>query len=206
MKKVAAELDSMNRSAKSMPPLCRSLIRGLPGNKICVDCNAPNPEWASVTYGCMICMNCSGRHRSYGVRTSFIKSLYMDHWTTEEALKMLEGGNDQLQSFFDRHQMGQGSTIGHDRYHTKAALYYRTQMAKHVTSVVQQGTYQGREASRRRYNPSSQEEEQHQQHQQRDAGSANTSPDKMNNQNGGHCCSHESSSSRVLSRRTVSAQ
>ena len=128
------------------PIVCRSLVRSLPGNHACVDCNAPNPEWASVTYGCLLCLRCSGRHRSYGVAASVVRSVDMDHWTADQVLAMLEGGNSQLQGFFERHRMGQA--MNHKRYQTKAARFYHVHMAEHVATIANQGTYLGREASR----------------------------------------------------------
>ena len=152
MQIVSAEIDSLRQCGMAkFPPLCRSLLRSLPGNLSCVDCGSPNPEWASVTYGCLICLQCSGRHRSYGVQTSTVRSVDMDHWTADQVLAMLEGGNHQLQTFFDRHNMGRNSTAAKTRYQTKAARFYRVNMTKHVGMIAEQGSYKGREASRQQY-------------------------------------------------------
>jgi hypothetical protein len=153
----AAELNRFLPAVKQsgrFPPACRSYLRSLPGNRTCVDCGAPNPEWASVTHGCLLCLQCSGRHRSFGVRTSVVRSVDMDHWTPVEILAMLEGCNEQLTNFFDRHQMGRTSNVASRRYHTKAALFYRTHLSKHVAQIAQMGNYDGREASRRQYSRS----------------------------------------------------
>ena len=149
MKAVATEIEQLReRGSARFPPICRSLMHSLPGNFSCVDCGAANPEWASVTYGCLICLQCCGRHRSYGVQTSTVRSVDMDHWTADQIVAMLEGGNEQLQNFFERHNMGK--SLASKRYHTKAALFYAEHMGKHVTSL-QDSPYQGQEASRQRY-------------------------------------------------------
>lgn len=126
---------------------CCKLIKSLPGNQACVDCGTANPDWASVSFGALICLRCSGRHRSYGVRTSTVRSISMDSWTHVQLLSMLEGGNKQLQTFFERHQM---ESIPNKRYQTKAARFYRTNLLKHAEDVASKGLYKGREESRRK--------------------------------------------------------
>ena len=150
---VATELEALRRkTAARFPPLCRYVVKSLPGNQSCVDCGAVAPDWASVTHGSLICLQCSGNHRSYGVHTSVVRSIDMDHWTHDQVLAMLEGGNGQLSLFFERHQMGRDSRAASHRYHTKAGLFYRTHLTAHVVTLSRQGCYRGREANRKRYN------------------------------------------------------
>ncbi|XP_060580768.1 arf-GAP with Rho-GAP domain, ANK repeat and PH domain-containing protein 2-like isoform X2 [Ruditapes philippinarum] len=61
-------------------------------NRICADCYAPDPEWASVNLGIVICTKCAGPHRSLGVKRSKVKSLRMDNLSkeNENILKVLE--------------------------------------------------------------------------------------------------------------------
>ena len=163
---VASELEAIrcvpSVSGAQFPPACQNLLHRLPGNSRCIDCSAPRPKWASVSYGVMLCVQCAGRHRSYGVMNSVVKSVDMDTWNQTQVLAMLEGGNEQLGSFFERHQMGTVDMTC-QRYKTKAALFYRTHLKKHVDQVACSGPYQGREATRRSHRS---ETGQHQRQQQ----------------------------------------
>lgn len=160
LKAVACELEALRQEASPsaascsigcsrMPAACQRLMMSLPGNSTCVDCGSPSPEWASVTYGTLVCLRCSGRHRSYGVQTSFVRSVRMDSWSHAHVLAMMEGGNDQLKGFFGRHQLLDGSSSASARrYQTKAAKFYREHLRQHVQNVSSSGEYAGRDAHR----------------------------------------------------------
>lgn len=41
------------------------------------------PEWASTNLGVVICIECSGIHRSLGVHVSKVRSIALDKWESE---------------------------------------------------------------------------------------------------------------------------
>jgi len=53
---------------RRFPPSCLNLLRGIDGNLRCADCDATNPQWATISYGALLCIECSGRHRQLGVQ------------------------------------------------------------------------------------------------------------------------------------------
>lgn len=39
-------------------------------NSVCADCGCKDPQWASISLGVFLCIECSGVHRSLGVSIS----------------------------------------------------------------------------------------------------------------------------------------
>ncbi|XP_034412517.1 LOW QUALITY PROTEIN: arf-GAP with Rho-GAP domain, ANK repeat and PH domain-containing protein 2 [Cyclopterus lumpus] len=71
-------------------------------NRSCADCRAPQPEWASVNLGVVVCKKCAGQHRSLGPSISKVRSLKLDSsiWSNELVELFLEVGNKNANSFW----------------------------------------------------------------------------------------------------------
>nr|XP_060638786.1 arf-GAP with GTPase, ANK repeat and PH domain-containing protein 3 [Anolis sagrei ordinatus]XP_060638787.1 arf-GAP with GTPase, ANK repeat and PH domain-containing protein 3 [Anolis sagrei ordinatus] len=76
-------------------------IRTVRGNSFCVDCDAPNPDWASLNLGALMCIECSGIHRHLGTHLSRVRSLDLDDWPMELVMVMTAIGNALANSVWE---------------------------------------------------------------------------------------------------------
>lgn len=75
------------------------------GNERCNDCGVRGPDWVSTGFGVLLCLDCSGMHRSFGTHiTSRVRSLKLDKWEDAASLAELHllangGGNASFKEY-----------------------------------------------------------------------------------------------------------
>ncbi|KAI9998838.1 hypothetical protein PInf_003429 [Phytophthora infestans] len=79
-------------------------------NPCCADCGQEPAEWVSINIGCLLCIECSGIHRSLGVHESKVRSLALDSWDMS-LLTLLRDklGNDAVNAVWE-HTIPEGWT------------------------------------------------------------------------------------------------
>ncbi|CAH1131570.1 unnamed protein product [Ceutorhynchus assimilis] len=92
---------SKAKSNPSEAASIQSIKNRVPGNGSCVDCDAPNPDWASLNLGVLMCIECSGIHRNLGSHISRVRSLDLDEWPPGNQSVMLAIGNTLANSVWE---------------------------------------------------------------------------------------------------------
>ncbi|XP_040011137.1 ARF GTPase-activating protein GIT2a isoform X1 [Xiphias gladius] len=65
------------------------MSKRLRNTEVCADCNVPEPRWASVNRGVLICDECCSVHRSLGRHSSQVRHLTHTPWPTTQ-LQMVQ--------------------------------------------------------------------------------------------------------------------
>ncbi|XP_023555351.1 arf-GAP with coiled-coil, ANK repeat and PH domain-containing protein 3 isoform X1 [Octodon degus] len=91
--------ESRERGVKGESVLQR--VQSVAGNSQCGDCGQPDPRWASINLGVLLCIECSGIHRSLGVHCSKVRSLTLDSWEPELLKLMCELGNSTVNQIYE---------------------------------------------------------------------------------------------------------
>jgi hypothetical protein len=78
----------------------------LAANPECADCGQKSPDWASINMGVVVCIECSGIHRSLGVHVSKVRSLTLDRLDFEVLQLLLVLGNERINAVWEAMAMG----------------------------------------------------------------------------------------------------
>jgi len=92
----ASMSDSTSTASKN--PIVREI---LDQNDSCADCGKRFPEWVSINLGVLVCIECSGVHRSLGVHVSKVRSLRLDQLSKAEYALVKALGNEFTNSIWE---------------------------------------------------------------------------------------------------------
>ncbi|CAM9455982.1 unnamed protein product, partial [Ectocarpus fasciculatus] len=97
-------------SSASRRTLMRPVIDKILANSpLCAECDRPGPEWVSLNIGCLVCIDCSGVHRSMGVHISKMRSLTLDDLEPAEYAMLLSMGNTMTNSIWEKELDARGA-------------------------------------------------------------------------------------------------
>ncbi|RHZ52572.1 hypothetical protein Glove_460g5 [Diversispora epigaea] len=97
-----SNLQELNENDNSVKII--EIIKGADSsNACCADCGARRTEWCSINLGIVLCIECSGIHRSLGTHISKIRSLTLDTTSyTPDLIQLIKSiGNSRSNSIWE---------------------------------------------------------------------------------------------------------
>ena len=96
-------------------------------NKVCVECKAPMPSYASINNGIIICKNCAEIHNNLGYNVSYVRELIND-WDPYLLSYMQRGGNSRFIRLSKKYDLD--NLPIEQKFNSKILEYYRILVSK----------------------------------------------------------------------------
>eukprot|EP00546_Thalassionema_frauenfeldii_P008526 CAMPEP_0178924946 /NCGR_PEP_ID=MMETSP0786-20121207/17616_1 /TAXON_ID=186022 /ORGANISM="Thalassionema frauenfeldii, Strain CCMP 1798" /LENGTH=779 /DNA_ID=CAMNT_0020599727 /DNA_START=304 /DNA_END=2640 /DNA_ORIENTATION=+ len=90
--------EEIGKLGKTRHPMVPNIMAA---NPTCADCGQVNPDWACINLGILVCIECSGVHRSLGVHLSKVRSLKLDSLNDAEVNLLLVTGNERINRIWE---------------------------------------------------------------------------------------------------------
>jgi hypothetical protein len=114
-----SSVDNQPPQPKPKNPAVKKILLA---NPFCADCGAKDPDWVSLNLGVVVCIDCSGVHRSLGVHVSKVRSVRLDDLSDPEGKLLLSMGNEKANKIWEAglaHQSGWKRPTAEDSRATK---------------------------------------------------------------------------------------
>lgn len=106
-------------------------------DRSCADCNTKNTDWASVSFGTYLCVQCASEHESLGLRRSLVRPLNDGWgWTKSDLKYMRVGGNVAFHNCLKTYPSVRKLPVL-ERYASRFAEYYRRHLDALCTGAQQ---------------------------------------------------------------------
>ncbi|ORE10827.1 ArfGap-domain-containing protein [Rhizopus microsporus var. microsporus] len=115
--KTKSSMNSISSKYDSIPTAeLLSMLREDESNHSCADCGAKDPDWCSLNLGVLLCIECSGIHRSLGTHISKVRSLKLDRacYTPEVVQFLRLMGNAQANTIWGHQTARVSPTDSHE--------------------------------------------------------------------------------------------
>lgn len=97
----ANDIASLGRSLSFAKKTRAGVVSLLAANTKCADCDSESPDWVSINIGSIVCLRCSGVHRSLGAHISKMRSLTLDRLEPTLLTMLQKLGNVEINRIYE---------------------------------------------------------------------------------------------------------
>ena len=90
----------------------------------------------SVTFGTLICLHCSSKHRSLGVAITRTQSVQLDDWETKYGKRLINGTNLRFKNYLESCGIDKKNMQPKELYQLKAVTEYKKMVISRIFDFI----------------------------------------------------------------------